>query len=274
MKTRSRKVPIRITAAVLLSCSGAQAQHAGDILVGRTSNETGRQLKIAAAVGGFNPGPETNLVVLPPTSPGGFFNGWSSDSPGFDSIVSNDPASDSYVLESGADIHLDVLAIDTSLIIIDTPSFNIIDAPGQSVRLGTHQLHKHVIWLIDADDPDFDETHCIWSLTFRLRDAGSTQYAASPEYTIRFATHIPIPGDFNCDQRVDELDLDILRGCATGPSVPYDPDDLPATCPLVRDSEGIIPADFDRDGDVDADDFAVWQRCYSGEDPGDPACAD
>jgi len=33
-------------------------------------------------------------------------------------------------------------------------------------------------------------------------------------------------------------------------------------------------ADFDVDTDVDQDDFATWQRCYSGQDnPADPNCA-
>jgi hypothetical protein len=33
--------------------------------------------------------------------------------------------------------------------------------------------------------------------------------------------------------------------------------------------------DFDNDGDTDQEDFAVLQRCYSGEDnPTEPTCAD
>src|SRR6476646_6723194 len=34
------------------------------------------------------------------------------------------------------------------------------------------------------------------------------------------------------------------------------------------------PADLDRDGDVDQDDFAIYQRCYSGANvaQNDPAC--
>jgi hypothetical protein len=48
---------------------------------------------------------------------------------------------------------------------------------------------------------------------------------------------------------------------------------LPPSCTLVP-SGGIIAADFDNDNDVDQNDFAIFQRCYSGMDnPADPNCA-
>lgn len=262
---------IILLAAIAPECL---AQHGGDTWIGRTSTAGGRQLKVASDVGGFNPSPETNLVVLPPTTPGGFFNGWSSDSPGFDRVTVSNPAGDSYPLETGANIWLDVIAIDAGLEIVDTPSYNIYDTPGETLRLGSEQLHKHVIWLLDADLEGFDPAQCVWSLTFRLRDTGATAYAPSPEYTVRFAMHVPIAGDFNCDRHVDLLDFDIFRACATGPSVAYDADALPPECTASVDPEGILAPDIDRDDDVDADDFAAWQRCYSGPAAfGDPNCA-
>ena len=43
----------------------------------------------------------------------------------------------------------------------------------------------------------------------------------------------------------------------------------------MPDHQGIIPADFDRDSDVEQDDFAIFQGCYSGEgNPADPGCAE
>jgi hypothetical protein len=54
-------------------------------------------------------------------------------------------------------------------------------------------------------------------------------------------------------------------------------DQCPNTMPgAVVDAQGCPPPivyDFDRDGDVDAIDFAAFQRCYSGENnPANPNC--
>jgi hypothetical protein len=44
--------------------------------------------------------------------------------------------------------------------------------------------------------------------------------------------------------------------------------------PLPVWAQGLIPADFGKDHDVDADDFGIFQRCYSGAGkPADPNCA-
>jgi hypothetical protein len=64
-----------------------------------------------------------------------------------------------------------------------------------------------------------------------------------------------------------------LQACATGPSVPYDPLNLPPGCALTPDGTGRIAADFDNDRDVDQVDFGLFQRCFSGKDkPADPGC--
>lgn len=87
--------------------------------------------------------------------------------------------------------------------------------------------------------------------------------------------HTPRPGDFDGDCDVDLDDFTLFQACMTGPSIPYDPGDLPSGCVLLPDGEGIIPADFNRDGSVDLLDFAVFQRCYSGPGiPADPHCAE
>lgn len=69
------------------------------------------------------------------------------------------------------------------------------------------------------------------------------------------------PGDFDEDCDVDQDDLDIMIACALGPAVP-------------QNEPACAKARLDDDDDVDSVDFAIFQRCWSGELPADPACAD
>ena len=81
-------------------------------------------------------------------------------------------------------------------------------------------------------------------------------------------------GDLNQDDRVDADDLDIFEACATGPGIPYNPSLLPALspgCTLTPDGSGYIAADSNQDSDVDSDDFAVFQACWSGASQADPS---
>jgi uncharacterized lipoprotein YddW (UPF0748 family) len=72
-----------------------------------------------------------------------------------------------------------------------------------------------------------------------------------------------LPGDFDYDSRVNLTDLVPFESCISGPMVPH------SGTRLCRQS------DLDEDGDVDQDDFALFQRCYSGTDLAtDPHCAD
>jgi hypothetical protein len=81
-----------------------------------------------------------------------------------------------------------------------------------------------------------------------------------------------VRADFDNNGAVDNDDVLQMLSCRTGPMVPYDVEALPEGCTLTPDCFGILPADLDRDGDVDQDDFGYLQRCY-GPDP-DPGCAD
>ncbi len=244
-------------AALVLLASPVHAQHAGDLWIGRSSETTGKQLKVAVAIGGFDPfDPFHNLAVLAPSS--GFFEGWSSDSPGFDAIRTQSPPDDTYTLAPGADIWLDIISIDPAFAIVVPPNYDILDAPGQSARLGNSQLHKHLIWLIDSTSPGFDPAQCTWHATFRLRDAGSTGYAPSTPFTVRFARMWLAPADFDCDGDVDLQDFTRFQACFNGPNQP------PAT-------SGCRDADANRDGDVDLEDFNVFQACFNGSN-NPPAC--
>jgi len=76
---------------------------------------------------------------------------------------------------------------------------------------------------------------------------------------IAFLGRTGAESDSDGDGVVDSLDL--CPGTIVGVNVD------PTGCPPL------IPGDFDRDGDVDLDDFAIVQRCMSGADePADPAC--
>jgi hypothetical protein len=80
----------------------------------------------------------------------------------------------------------------------------------------------------------------------------------------------PLVGaDFNGDGSVDRDDFEIFSRCLTGPNVAYDPHNLTHGCPgcaLPHNTEGIIPADLDADGDVDLHDFAAFQRDFGRGD--------
>lgn len=228
----------------------AFAQHEGDVWVGRSS--AGR-----LAIAGFVP--DENIIVLPPIAAGGLFKGWSDNSPGFDRAVADDPESDFYRLAAGASIDLELVRVDPAFRAIDT-GFQILDGPGERTHLGNQNLHTHITWHLNSADPAFDPLHCVWEAVFVLRDLGTTGYLDSAPLTFRFATHLPIRADFDCDTDVDSADLEHLLECVLGPAIPQ-------VRPDCRD------ADLDEDGDVDQADFGIFQRCYSGQDvPGDPGC--
>ena len=85
------------------------------------------------------------------------------------------------------------------------------------------------------------------------------------------------PGaDLDEDGDVDFNDMDVFDACAagSGPATPYNPINLPAGCAVIPNPQGILPIDFDCDGDLDQDDFARMQLCHSGENvPASYACA-
>ncbi len=85
-----------------------------------------------------------------------------------------------------------------------------------------------------------------------------------PDYTPTFrGVTDTCPGDLNVDGPVNQADMDVFAACATGPTILYDTAHLPPECG-TPDAEGIIPADFDRDGDVDLNDLGELQTLFSG----------
>jgi hypothetical protein len=82
------------------------------------------------------------------------------------------------------------------------------------------------------------------------------------------------PGDLDGDAVVDQRDIQYFSACATGPTIPYTIGSIPPMCTLLSDPEGFLLADFDRDGDIDQEDFGIMQRCYNGSRPANLQCAD
>lgn len=92
--------------------------------------------------------------------------------------------------------------------------------------------------------------------------SGGLSAISSSVYTKRLAGIPAVRADFNADGPVNQLDIDLMKGCQTRASVLYDPEHLPVACTLTPDCRGYLPADLDQDGDVDGDDFGMLQRCY------------
>jgi len=85
--------------------------------------------------------------------------------------------------------------------------------------------------------------------------------------------------DCNNDGEGNACDLDPGEQDADADGVCDDIDECPNTIPGIEVDEvgcpPLVPGDFDRDGDVDQEDFGIFQRCSSGPNiPGDPNCAD
>jgi hypothetical protein len=85
-----------------------------------------------------------------------------------------------------------------------------------------------------------------------------------PELTTTAVYNLPsgVPGDLDNSGTVDLDNFTLLQGCATGPSVMYDPGMPSSTCILESEGMGLLPADFDMDHDIDQKDFGIFQTMY------------
>jgi len=119
--------------------------------------------------------------------------------------------------------------------------------------------------------------------TIAQPDASPVSAMTSGSYALTGGFWMPLsspclsyaPADFNRDCHVDASDLECLTQLATGPSVPYNPQVVPGACSGLVPVDGILPADFDADKDIDQEDFGIFQRCFSGSiQIADPTCAD
>jgi hypothetical protein len=160
--------------------SWAQHQHAGDVIIGRSS---AGQLKIEADLD------EPHLL----DAVNGLLKGFAGEEPGFEALTADEPAEDFFMLAPGADIRLEGISLDAALKAHDHLNpLLVIDSAGDQLTLGAFDLHNHVVWHADSLDPAFDPLATEWQGTFRLVDVGTTLYAPSDAFTIRF-TNVPEP---------------------------------------------------------------------------------
>jgi hypothetical protein len=157
--------------------STAIAQHAGDIVVGKTAD---RRL---AAVGV----PGRTLFLSSVSS--GTFLGWSSTVLGFDAVIETNAANEVNPLAIGANVHLEVVTIDPGLSLrsFTAPAQVFVDEPGERLRIGSSgNLHNHPIVFIDRAvvGAEFIGNRTV---VFRLVDLGSANHRPSPDYTLTFA---------------------------------------------------------------------------------------
>jgi hypothetical protein len=97
--------------------------------------------------------------------------------------------------------------------------------------------------------------------TITISDPAASPPSATVTVSLSVVESLYAPADFNRDRFVDETDLVVFLSCLTGRDA-----GPPATeCDRT---------DIDWDGDVDQDDFGLFQRCISGtSSPANPACA-
>ena len=122
-------------------------------------------------------------IVLPWVS--GPINGWYGDHPGFAHLEEDEPSEDFYMLEAGADIYFEIVGFETAFQVWDGLSGPYSTA-GTQLSLGDEELHKHLDWHINSDDPGFDMANMPFEAQFKLVDLGSTGYNDSPIYTAKF----------------------------------------------------------------------------------------
>jgi len=171
---------IPVLTALFFAASAAPTQaggaHEGDLIVAR--NGAG-QLEIEDL------DPIANPIHLNAVN-GPLLFGWTGDEPGFDSLETDEPVNDLFVLQAGASIRLEAVSIDPALKIW-APGFGaVIDAAGEQVLLGGEAVHAHVTWHIDSNDPGFVPGQTEWQAVLKLVDTGSTNYSESEPFAVTF----------------------------------------------------------------------------------------
>ncbi len=152
-------------------------------------------------------------------------------------------------------VHVDVTVVETSAY----AAHRLVNLTGGTLQYDTHvripgpAVPLHVLENGSPTTFAYNPANSSVSVT------GSMLSGIGQETEIRVVTET-VSSDFDQDGDVDEADVDHFIQCASGPAIPQ----LEPNC-----SDALL----DGDSDVDHVDFAVLQRCLTGQDqPVDPTC--
>ncbi len=110
--------------------------------------------------------------------------GFLGDDPGFEALDEDAPDEGIFTLAAGHAIFFEVVSLTPGFIV--DPLGGALDSPGDSAFLiDDAEDHTHLDWFIDALHPDFASTP-YWDVAFKFMDGGTTGYADSAVYTLRF----------------------------------------------------------------------------------------
>ena len=231
---------VGVAISVCSVSASADDPHEGDLWLAVSA---AGQLKLSPL--GFHP--DEHVVVLEAGGP--WYPGWSDTHPGFDQVAGDDPEHDCYVIGPGAVIELEVVDLDPALVV--WYGFTRIE-PGQRQELGSTpgEIHMHLNWNINSDEPDFDALRAHWRATLRLVDTGSAGYADSEDFTLIFSNVACLLGDVNGDAVLNAFDID--------------PFVVTLADPEAASAEARCASDANLDGVLNAFDIDAFVRLLAG----------
>jgi hypothetical protein len=213
---RAAQSALTLIGFLLLSGTACLAQHAGDIGVGRSAAHQLRTKPFDPNdIPCFDPSFAVGVFTLigDPNAP----SSYRTTTPGFDANFGADAPLDYYELEPGASIRLVAQANMSPAFHATYGSQNIYLA-GDYITLGSEVLHRHPIFIVDCNSPQYDPLRTLWYGDFILRDIGSTGYADSAPFRLRLSIVDCTVGDVNGDGSVNFADINAFVNVLQNPT--------------------------------------------------------
>jgi hypothetical protein len=183
------------------------------------------------------------------------YNGWSTEFPGFRSLLVEDEEDGGHGYYSWLDtshgvatpdLRLHLVSKDENLTIIDPGTTQALTTPHV---IGTDTANHHLIYYVDqSTGVAIDD---VLTATFYLTDANGG-LAQSENFTVQFRVMSTLPGDTDNDGDVDDADLGTAFANYTGPL-----DEGVGT-------RTVADGDTDGDGDIDDADLGSAFAAYTG----------
>ena len=156
------------TIAATASLVAQEAPHDhGDIIIDQSSN----QLTIEADL--------DELIILE-SSTNPFLPRYLGSEPGFETLESNEPDENFYMLDGASDVYLKLISKDINLQVLSA-DVNISLGDGDVLTLGGSDVHTHLVFNIL---PAYSGG--VLSDTFQLEDHGASAYISSDPFTMTF----------------------------------------------------------------------------------------